>query len=259
MRGETALAAPTVLPLTLADILASLRLGMADFAAAPRFGLAIGGIFAAIGLIIGLSLTRWDMAWLIYPFAIGFPLIGPFAAAGLYEVSRRLENGMELSWNAILPVVWAQRRRELSWMAFTMLFFFWVWMYQVRLLIALLLGRMSFATLDKFVDVVLTTPQGWLFLGVGHVVGAALALILFSITVISMPLLMERNYDFITAMITSLKTVLASPVAMLGWGVVVTLAVIAACVPFFLGLLVVLPVLGHATWHLYRRAVRLPV
>lgn len=258
MRSQAALAAPTVMPLTLADIRASLRLGMEDFAAAPRFGLVIGGIFAAIGLIIVLSLTRWDMAWMIYPFAIGFPLIGPFAAAGLYEVSRRLENGMELSWNAIVPVVWAQRRRELSWMAFTMLFFFWMWMYLIRLLIALLLGRMSFATLDRFVDVVLTTPQGWIFLGVGHVVGAALALILFSITVISMPLLMERDYDFITAMITSLKTVLASPVAMLGWGIVVTLAVIAACVPFFLGLLVVLPVLGHATWHLYRRAVRLP-
>jgi len=143
-------------------------------------------------------------------------------------------------------------------MAFTMLFFFWVWMYQVRLMIALFLGRMSFSTLDRFFSVLLTTPEGWLFLGVGHVVGAALALILFSITVISMPLLMDREYDFITAMITSVKAVIASPVAMLGWGVVVTLAVIAACVPFFLGLLVVLPILGHTTWHIYRRAVHIP-
>lgn len=251
-------AIPEVRPLGLADIRACLLMGMTDFARAPRYGLFFGGIFAAIGMIIVLALTRWDMSWMIYPFAIGFPLIGPFAAAGLYEVSRRLETGMPLSWNVVLSAVWAQRRRELSWMAFTMLFFFWMWMYQVRLLIALFLGRMSFATLDKFVTVVLTTPQGWLFLAVGHVVGAALALILFSITVISMPLLMDREYDFITAMITSVKTVIASPVAMLGWGLVVTLAVIAACVPFFLGLLVVLPVLGHATWHLYRRAVRLP-
>ena len=140
-------------------------------------------------------------------------------------------------------------------MAFVMLFVFWVWMYQIRLLIALFLGRMSFSTLDRFLEIVFTTSQGWLFLAVGHVVGAVIALTLFSITVVSIPLLMERNYDFVTAMITSVKAVVASPVVMLGWGVAVTLAVIAACVPFFLGLLVVLPVLGHATWHLYRRAI----
>lgn len=249
---------PEVMPLTVADIRACLMQGITDFAKAPRFGLFFGGIFALIGMIITLALVRWNMAWMVYPFAIGFPLIGPFAAAGLYEVSRRLESGETLTWSAILSVVWAQRRRELSWMAFTMLFFFWVWMYQIRLMIALFLGRLSFSTLDRFFSVVLTTPEGWLFLAVGHVVGAALALILFSITVISMPLLMEREVDFITAMITSVKTVIASPAAMLGWGVVVTLAVIAACVPFFFGLLVVLPILGHTTWHVYRMAVRLP-
>lgn len=249
---------PEVMPLTVADIRACLMQGITDFARAPRFGLFFGGIFALIGMIITLALVRWNMAWMVYPFAIGFPLIGPFAAAGLYEVSRRLESGETLTWSAILSVVWAQRRRELSWMAFTMLFFFWVWMYQIRLMIALFLGRLSFSTLDRFFSVVLTTPEGWLFLAVGHVVGAALALILFSITVISMPLLMEREVDFITAMITSVKTVIASPAAMLGWGAVVTLAVIAACVPFFLGLLVVLPILGHTTWHIYRMAVRLP-
>ena len=253
-----ALAMPRVVALSAADIRECLIEGIGDFARAPRFGLFFGGIFALIGMVIVLALTRWDMPWMIYPFAIGFPLIGPFAAAGLYEVSRRLENGGPLSWNAVLSVVWAQRSRELSWMAFAMLFIFWMWMYQIRLLMALFLGRMSFATLDKFFSVVVSTPQGWLFLAVGHAVGAALALILFSITVISIPLLMDREYDFVTAMITSVKTVIASPVAMLGWGVIVTLAVIAACVPFFLGLLVVLPVLGHATWHLYRRAVQPP-
>jgi uncharacterized membrane protein len=249
---------PQIVPLTVADIRACLVQGAHDFAAAPRFGLVLGGLFAAIGMIITLSLTSWHMSLMIYPFAIGFPLIGPFAAAGLYEVSRRLERGEPLSWGAVLSVMWAQRLRELSWMAFTMLFFFWVWMYQVRLMIALFLGRLSFSTLDKFFSIVLTTPEGWLFLGVGHVVGAALALLLFSITVISMPLLMEREIDFITAMITSVSVVLASPVAMLGWGVVVTLAILAACVPFFLGVIIILPILGHTTWHLYRKAVRFP-
>jgi uncharacterized membrane protein len=248
-------AMPHVRALTAQDLRECLMLGLSDFARAPLFGLFFGGVFAVAGIAIVLAMTAWDMPWMIYPFAIGFPLIGPFAAAGLYEVSRRIEVGRPLVWSQILSVVWAQRRRELSWMAFVTLFVFWIWMYQVRLLVALFLGRMSFSTLDKFLTVVFTTSEGWLFLAAGHVVGAAISLILFSITVVSVPLLMEREVDFVTAMITSVKAVLASPVAMLGWGVFVTLAMLAACVPLFLGLLIVLPVLGHATWHIYRRAV----
>jgi uncharacterized membrane protein len=246
---------PEVRAIAVADIKASLLRGAADFARTPGIGLAIGAVFALIGIAITLMLTVWHLPWMIYPFAIGFPLIGPFAAVALYEVSRGLEAGQGPDWQAVWSTIWAQRRREVSWMAFTMLFIFWMWMYQVRLLMALTLGRMSYATLDRFVEVVLTTSQGWIFLAIGHVVGAALSLLLFSVTVIAIPLLLDREVDFITAMITSVRSVLASPLVMLGWGIVVTLAVLAACVPFFLGLLVVLPVLGHATWHLYRRAV----
>ncbi|WP_406873015.1 DUF2189 domain-containing protein [Aminobacter sp. P9b] len=254
-QGKRPGALPEVRALTVADIRQSLAEGAADFARCPAVGLMIGAVFMVIGMAITVSLLVLHEPWLIYPFAIGFPLVGPFAAVGLYEVSRRLEAGQAPALGEVLRVIWAQRRREVSWMAFVMLFVFWIWMYQIRLLIALILGRMSFATLDRFVDVVTTTSEGWIFLGIGHVVGAALALVLFSITVISIPMLLDREVDFVTAMITSVRTVLASPVVMLGWGLVVTLAVLAACVPFFLGLLVVLPVLGHATWHLYRRAV----
>ncbi|WP_245440088.1 DUF2189 domain-containing protein [Mesorhizobium sp. Z1-4] len=248
-------AMPDVNALSVTDLRAALMAGLADFARAPLYGIGIGAIFALVGVLIVLGLTVWDIPWMIYPFAIGFPLIGPFAAVGLFEVSRRLERGEPLGWPAIFSAIWRQRGRELSWMAFVMLFFFWIWMYQVRLLIALFLGRMSFATLEKFFNIVLYTPEGWLFLAVGHLIGAALALLLFSITVVSIPLLMERNYDFVTAMITSVKTVVASPFVMLGWGVFVTLAIIAASLPLFAGLMVVLPILGHATWHIYKRAV----
>ncbi|KQU74358.1 hypothetical protein ASC75_21570 [Aminobacter sp. DSM 101952] len=254
-QGNRPGALPEVRALTVADIRRSLAEGAADFARCPAVGLIIGAVFMLIGMAITVSLLVLHEPWLIYPFAIGFPLVGPFAAVGLYEVSRRLEAGQAPALGEVFKVIWAQRRREVSWMAFVMLFVFWIWMYQIRLLIALILGRMSFATLDRFVGVVTTTSEGWIFLGIGHVVGAALALVLFSITVISIPMLLDREVDFVTAMITSVRTVLASPVVMLGWGLVVTLAVLAACVPFFLGLLVVLPVLGHATWHLYRRAV----
>jgi uncharacterized membrane protein len=246
---------PHIRTMQPADLAAALRAGFRDFRRAPLFGLAIGGVFAAIGGVIVLSLTIWRMPWLIYPFAIGFPLVGPFAAVGLYEVSRRLAAGERPSWRDVFAVVWAQRRREVGWMAFVMLFVFWVWMYQVRLLIALCLGLVSFASFGEFLAVIFTTPQGLIFLAVGHVVGGALALVLFSITVFSIPMLLEREVDFVTAMITSLKAVFQSPVVMLGWGVFVTLAVLAASLPLFLGLFVVLPVFGHATWHLYRRAL----
>lgn len=246
---------PEIRTIDLMDIRQSLAQGIHDFLRQPRFGIAIGAIFAVIGLIIAFALTRWDMPWMIYPFAIGFPLIGPFAAVGLYEVSRRLEAGQSVQWNQLFEVVWAQRRREVPWMGFAMLFVFWVWMYQTRLLLVLFLGRMSFSSLEKFAWLVVSTPQGWMFLIVGHLVGGFLALVLFSITVISIPLLLDREVDFVTAMITSLRVVAHNPAPMLIWGVVVTLAVLAACLPLFLGLLVVLPVLGHTTWHLYRRAV----
>lgn len=251
-------ALPDVRALSATELRECLSAGMSDFARAPVFGLFFGGIFAAGGVLIVGALAWWDVPWLIYPFAIGFPLIGPFAAAGLYDVSRRLEAGTPVDWPSVLSAVWAQRGRELSWMAFVMLFVFWIWMYQIRLLVALLLGRMSFASLERFLNVVLTTSEGWIFLAVGHVVGAAIALGLFSITLVSIPLLMDREADFVTAMITSIRAVAASPAVMLAWGVLVTLAVLAACVPFFLGLLVVLPVLGHTTWHIYRRVVAAP-
>lgn len=246
---------PEVNTLSFNDLLSCLGTGITDFRRAPLFGLFFGGVFAAGGIFIIQSLLVWQKTWLIYPVLIGFPLIGPFAAVGLYEVSRRLGENQPLVWHSILSVIWQQTGRELRWMAFVVLFIFWVWMYQVRLLLALILGQMSFIGWDNFFEIVTTTAEGWTFIIVGHVVGAFLALLLFSVTIVSLPILLERELDFITAMITSVKTVFKSPVVMLSWGVFVTLSVMASFIPLFLGLLIVLPVLGHTTWHIYKKAV----
>ncbi len=246
---------PEIRSITIDDLKAVLAAGWADFKAAPRLGLFFGGVYAIGGIVLIIAVVVMKSAYLAYPLAIGFPLIGPFVAVGLYETSRRLESGEPLDWSSILGVIWQQRKRELSWMAFVILFVFWVWLYQIRLLLALFLGFRAFSSLEAFMNVLFTTTDGLIFLVVGHVVGAVLALILFSITVISCPLLLDRNVDFVTAMISSVKSVFTSPVPMLGWGVVVTLAVIVSVIPAFLGLFIVLPVLGHATWHLYRKAV----
>lgn len=246
---------PVIRTIRWQDIIDSLVAGLRDFAAVPQYGLFFGGIYAFGGLAIFASLFWLDLVYLAYPLAAGFALICPFAATGLYEVSRRREKGDPLSFGIVLGSVWAQRRREMSWMAFVAIFLLIMWLYQVRLLIALFLGLRSFGTLGEFLHVLISTPEGLTFLAVGHVAGAILSVIAFTITVVSFPLLVDRDHDFITAIITSFRAVAANPVVMLGWALIVVLLMIAAIMPMFVGLLVVLPVLGHATWHIYRRVI----
>ena len=246
---------PDVNPIRFHDLRDILKLGIQDFMRAPVYGLFFGAIYAAGGLILVSSVIYLDIAWLAYPLVIGFALIGPFVATGLYETSRKLESNAPITWQGILATVWEQHRRELGWMAFVTLFIFWVWMYQARTLVAVFFGSKGFATIPGFLEAVFYTTNGWTFLVVGHIVGAIISLVLFTLTVVSCPLLLEREVDFVTAMITSIRAVFASPLVMLGWGAFVVVAVIVSAIPAFLGLLVVLPVLGHATWHLYKRAV----
>lgn len=245
---------PVIRKITVADIAEALARGLRDFQAAPFYGLVFGSLYAAGGILIVLSVTALGMVYLAYPFAAGFALIGPFVATGLYEVSRQREAGRRASARQ----VWAAMagRAEIGWMAFVTLFIFIIWMYQVRLLIALFLGiGASFSSLQQFIEVVLTTREGLAFLAIGNLIGAALSVVLFSLTVVSFPLLLEQDRDFITAMITSVRAVVASPLAMIGWALVIVVLLILSALPFFLGLVVTLPVLGHTTWHLYRRIV----
>jgi len=245
---------PVVRRIGASDIAEALVKGLRDFQAAPLYGLAFGGFYAAGGMVILLCLTAFGMIYFAYPLAAGFALIGPFVAIGLYEVSRRLEAKQPLSVRAIWSTVTS--RSEIGWMAFVTLFIFVIWMYQVRLLIALLIGlNASFSSLREFLTVVLTTNEGLVFLAIGNIVGAALSLILFSLTVVSFPLLLDRDVDFVTAMVTSVRSVVTSPLPMIGWAAVIVLLLIVSSLHYFLGLVVTLPVLGHATWHLYRRIV----
>ena len=245
---------PVVRRIRTADIAEALGQGLRDFQAMPLYGLLFGALYAGGGVVILLCLTAFGLVYLAYPLAAGFALLGPFVAIGLYEMSRRREAGQPVSLSAIWSTVIS--RSEIGWMAFVTLFIFVIWMYQVRLLIALLIGlNASFSSLHEFITVVLTTSEGLVFLAIGNAVGAALSLILFSLTVVSFPLLLDREVDFVTAMITSVRAVVASPVPMIGWAAVIVVLLITSALPYFLGLLITLPVLGHTTWHLYRRIV----
>jgi uncharacterized membrane protein len=247
-------AGPQIRVITARDVADCVAQGFADFRAAPLAGFTVGCVFAMGGMAVVASLFMLGVPWLAYPTAAGFVLIGPFAALSLYEVSRRRERGERVSLGQAVAVVVA--RPEVRWMAFVTLFIFIIWMYQVRLMIALFLGiGASFSSLQEFLRAVFGTPEGLVFLTVGNALGAVLALVVFTLTVVSFPMLLDRDVDFITAMITSVQAVIANPVVMIGWGVIVTVVLVASMAPGFLGLVVALPVLGHATWHLYRRLI----
>lgn len=241
---------------SLGDVKAAVRAGLRDSLARPGLSLFFGLVYAVLGGALIAGLAVFDQIWIVIAVAVGFPLVAPFLAAGLYEMSRRLKRGQPFSAADILLVVLRQRRREFGWMSFVVLFVFWVWAYQVRLVLALTLHYRHFRSVEDLVVGVFTTSGGALFLMIGTLVGAVLATVLYSLTVIAMPLLLDKDVDFVTAMITSVRAVLASPVVMLGWGAVVGALTLLAVAPALVGVVFVFPVLGHASWHLYERLVK---
>ncbi len=257
--SEAAQDQPPVVPqirnVTAGDVVEALNEGIIDFLKAPLYGLFFGGIYAVGGLFILASLTVFEMKWMIVPIVIGFPLIGPFIAIGLYEISRRRAAGQELAWREILTVMMHNREHQFGMMAFLILCVFWIWVFSARLLLAIFLGFLSFPTVTAFLEQVFGTTQGLAFLAIGSVFGAILSFVRYSATVISIPMLLDRNVDCITAIITSFKAVTGNPVVMLGWGLTVAILAILGTLPFFAGIVIILPVLGHATWHLYEKVI----
>ncbi|MCR9257729.1 MAG: DUF2189 domain-containing protein [Alphaproteobacteria bacterium] len=240
---------------TVDDVKAAFRAGVRDTLKRPALSLFFGLVFALLGAVLIAGLAVFQQAWIAIAVGVGFPLVAPFLAAGLYEMSRRMRRGEPFSASDIFLVVFNQQRREFGWMAFVLLFVFWIWAYQVRIVLAITLQYNAPSSLDGLLRVITTTPEGASFLALGSVSGAVLSTVLFSITVISMPLLLDKNVDFITAMITSVKTVLKSPAVMLGWGAVIGALTLLAVAPALLGVIFVVPILGHASWHLYERLV----
>ncbi len=238
--------------LTEDDLRAALSKGWDDFKAQPVFGLFFAGFYTLGGLFLYFGLIgQGQAAWFI-PIAAGFPLLAPFAAVGLYEVSRRRETGEAMDWPGVLGALRGRGNEQLLLMAVTVLIVFGFWIILARGIFAMFfsLSGIGYETLGM-----LFSFTGVSMIFVGGIIGALVALALFTITVISLPMLLDRDVDFVTAMISSAEVVRSNHLVMLKWAGVIAVAVFLAMIPLFLGLLVVLPVLGHATWHLYRRAV----
>lgn len=248
---------PEILHVDFSDIRAALVAGWRDFIRAPHYGLFFACFYVVGGWLIYWSFTaKGQLVWSLAAGA-GFPILGPFVACGLYEVSRRLEVGEALNRTQIFTVIFRQKDRQIPSMAAVIVVFFLFWNFLAHMIFALFLGTATLTNISSSLAV-FASVQGLTMLAVGSSVGAVFATLLFSLTVVSLPMLLEREVDFVTAMLTSVGVVTENPVVMLGWGALIAVLLFFGMVTGFLGLFVVLPILGHATWHLYRRAITWP-
>ncbi len=238
----------------VADLVAVLRAGIRDFMAAPGVAIGIALVYTLGGWLLAALLFVFKLHFFVYPLAMGFALIAPFVAVAFYDVSRRLAAGerptIVTAWCAVCDA----KNRDIRWMALITSFAFFLWMDMAAMITLAFFGATALDMQALLVEIT-TTTHGWIFLVVGHAVGAIIALLVFSISAISMPLLFDRDIDVVTGMRTSIRTVSQNPLAMGLWCAVIATLIVASIATGLALLPLVLPVLGFASWHLYLRAV----
>lgn len=234
------------------DFKASLILGFQDFLATPFIGFFFASFFAFAGMSMAL-ITVWTAQtfWLVLA-VLGFPMIGTLAAVGFYEISRCREIGTPAKLGTVLPFVWSLRKGQLPWLATIIIVIFLFWFFLGHMIFALFLGLSPMTNVSTSLDVFLTA-QGAMMLGFGTIIGAIFAVLVFAISIHGIPMLIDREIDFVTSMLTSLSAVSKSPLLYLAWGAFIGVVTLVSMLPFFVGLFISMPILGHTTWHLYKR------
>ena len=247
--------APTVSRIGVGDLREVLAKGLDDFGAYRTDVIFLCFIYPLIGLVLARLAFGYDMLPLLFPLASGFALVGPFAAVGLYELSRQREGGVAITWADAFGVVHAPSFGAIVVLGLILMSIFLVWLLAAAVIYVFTLGPELPASIGQFVHDVLTTQEGWTMIAVGVGVGFLFALLVLAIGTVSFPLLLDRNVGMDTAVKTSIRAMTANPVPMALWGLIVAAGLVLGSLPLFTGLIIVMPVLGHATWHLYRKLV----
>jgi len=248
-------APPEVRRIEIDDLRDVLVKGLGDFAEYRTDVFFLCLIYPVVGLVLMGVAFDYDLLPMLFPLASGFALVGPVAAVGLYEMSRRREQGLPTTWADAFGVVRSPAFGAITVLGLVLLAIFLLWLVAAYLIYQLTLGPEPPASIDSFVRDVVTKRAGWMMIGVGVGVGFLFAVLVLSISVVSFPLLLDRDVGLYTAVCTSIRAVVVNPGPMAIWGMIVAGGLVLGSIPFLIGLGIVMPVLGHATWHLYRKVV----
>jgi uncharacterized membrane protein len=253
--SETSPALPEVRKITLVDLKEALAKGIDDFRAFPTHVIFLSIIYPIVGIALARLTLSYDFLPLLFPLAAGFALIGPVAATGLYEMSRRRELGLDVEWKDAFGARRSPSIDSIMALGGLLLAIFVLWIAVAQAIYVATFGYAPAAEIPNFLSQVFTTPEGWTLIVVGNLVGFLFALTVLTISVVSFPLLLDRDVGAVVALLTSVRAVLRNPVPMAAWGLIVAALLLIGSLPLFFGLAVVMPILGHSTWHLYRTVV----
>jgi uncharacterized membrane protein len=252
---DDSLAPPEVRRISFADLRDALVKGLDDFGAFRDDVLFVCLLYPAAGIALALMTSNAERLPLLFPLLSGFALIGPFAAVWLYEMSRRRERGASVSWAEGFKAFASPPAASIFKLGLLLIVIFALWMAVASGIYALTIGPDLPTSIASFISDVFTTRAGWALIVFGVGIGSLFALLVLSISVISFPLLLDRQVSVKTAMATSIRAMRVNPGPILAWGLFIAVSVLVGMIPVLIGLIVVLPVLGHAAWHLYRKVV----
>ncbi|MGB3037305.1 MAG: DUF2189 domain-containing protein [Methyloceanibacter sp.] len=246
---------PAVYRIKVTDLRDAVVRGLDDFGAYRTDVIFLCLIYPLVGISLALLTFGYETLPLLFPLASGFALVGPVAAVGLYEMSRRREQGIPITWADAFGAISSPAFGAILVLGLVLLAIFLLWLLAANVIYELTLGPEPPVSIAAFVRDVFTTRAGWAMIAVGVGVGLLFALLVLAISVVSFPLLLDRDVGLRTALLTSIRAVTANPGPMAVWGLIVAAGLLIGSIPAFLGLIIVMPVLGHATWHLYRKVV----